>query len=510
MRRLILFLHGLGGSDEKSWGAFKTLIDADPDLDGFETAFISQPSSFWRGWFSPVAATIETLAGGLHTELIERCADYDQVLLVTHSMGGLVARKWLVNLTMRVSPTNVGGIVFFAVPHEGSSLARYGVRLSADHKQLAQLAPGSPFIRQLNEAWVAMDCDRLFAMTNVTAMQDGCVPPESSAPLWMKVEKRTVNGSDHRSVIKPAKTDDMSYRVVRNAALALAGGAVGTLGTRAAAVAEPTDPSTPETGLGTSPPARMGNPLFYRYTPDDEPYYLVRPGDGRLAQIVPYRNLWLHGSAGCGKTVCITRVLVRLGGRQRQISLGSAAGGGLDRVLSVMETQLSRGIEASDPGSADVIDRIVHLLNVEAGNGLAALLVEEIPLGDAAENAFFAAVRAMVLRHAAQAPGVPVRLVFTSLKDPGKAFEGNDLASESLAVFGIDDWSEAELEALLRQIAPELGIELDEDVVRRVLRSPHTSPRFIKVFLGNLRMLDSSSPDAVDDALAATTGSLAP
>jgi pimeloyl-ACP methyl ester carboxylesterase len=502
LRRLILFLHGLGGSSAASWGKFKELLEADDDLVGLEVAFLEQPSSPWRAWTSPVAAEIGTLAGALATDLEESFSQFDQILLVTHSMGGLVARKWLTRLLMKKITTNVAGIVFFAVPHEGSSLARVLVRLSVDHKQLQQLTPKSPFLTELNEAWVNLDCAGAMPIWNVAAARDGCVAPSSAAPLWIGGRSRTLAEKDHRSVIKPADAEDKAFKIVKNAALELAG--ADTPGVR-----QPR--SVVGHGEDGAAEAVAGNPLFYYYRPEEAAHYLVRPVDGTLAQLLPLRHLWVHGPIGCGKTVAASRAMYNAFRAHLTVSLGASTGKGATGAIASLEQQVRAAVAPGPEVRAgeDDIDRIVSLLESCSVAGIGAILIEETPLPDEREAAgFFAAVRAISVRQAQRSPGVPVRLVFTSPVDPGPAFDGNDLASESVTVIPMHYWPAEELDDLLRRISRSLRLSLDNSVIERVLRSDPRSPRLVKMFIQNFVQLGGSVSD-LDEALMVTLAGLA-
>lgn len=88
---------------------------------------------------------IDTLADGLLRRIDALLAETgaDRVLLVTHSMGGLVARAAL----RKAGPDRVARFVTLSGPHHGTLLAHAGIGRNA-----AQMRPQSPWLAALNAA----------------------------------------------------------------------------------------------------------------------------------------------------------------------------------------------------------------------------------------------------------------------------------------------------------------------------------------------------------------------
>jgi pimeloyl-ACP methyl ester carboxylesterase len=94
---LLLFIHGLGG-DGTTWGLFPTLLQSDPALKGrFDLEFYRYPSSAVRFPWSKQSIRIQDLSRAMRTELGARFTNYSDVIVVAHSMGGLVAQKYIVD-----------------------------------------------------------------------------------------------------------------------------------------------------------------------------------------------------------------------------------------------------------------------------------------------------------------------------------------------------------------------------------------------------------------------------
>ncbi len=68
----------------------------------------------------------------------------DKVILVGHSMGGIIARNYV---QKRGGVSNIKGVVTLGSPHHGSKLAPFAVSPMGK-----TLLPGSTFLHQLNSA----------------------------------------------------------------------------------------------------------------------------------------------------------------------------------------------------------------------------------------------------------------------------------------------------------------------------------------------------------------------
>jgi len=221
--RLILFVHGLGGDAEETWRArgrdgFAELIAKDAALSSeADVKFFSYPTSLLRLPFSSVAPSIRDLAEGLDSQLRLRYKEYKSIALVCHSLGGLVARKYLVEEAKR-SPdlkSRVDKLLLFAVPNHGSALAPIGRLISWKHNQLRQLCRASDFLEELNSDWAAFMAGKDLDVQYVVAGQDRVVDKLSAVKQWGNENVESVLGADHLSIAKPSSHDDDAYLILR-------------------------------------------------------------------------------------------------------------------------------------------------------------------------------------------------------------------------------------------------------------------------------------------------------
>jgi hypothetical protein len=123
--RLLLFVHGLGGAGQATWRdgthpGFPELISADGALrDLADVAFFEYPTSLLRLPFTRILPRIRDLAEGLRSQIEIRYPDYKSIALICHSLGGLVARKYLIEEVKRGRDLRVDKLLLFAVPNNG-------------------------------------------------------------------------------------------------------------------------------------------------------------------------------------------------------------------------------------------------------------------------------------------------------------------------------------------------------------------------------------------------------
>lgn len=155
-KSLILFVHGLASTSVGAWGKFDALIQCDPILTDFDTAFYSYPTVLIRLPFGRRSARIQELARGLKTYVDNTCHSYSDITLVAHSMGGLIAKRYLISEVQDNRPLRIKRLMLYAVPHSGAGLARAANILSWCHQQVAQLRPYSDIINEIGEQWLKL------------------------------------------------------------------------------------------------------------------------------------------------------------------------------------------------------------------------------------------------------------------------------------------------------------------------------------------------------------------
>jgi triacylglycerol esterase/lipase EstA (alpha/beta hydrolase family) len=140
--------------------------------------------------YGPPFADIERFAEQLRARIDAICAatGAERVVLVAHSMGGLVARAYL----RRFGPGRVARLVTIATPHHGSILA-----YSFPGRGLAQMHPGNPWLTELNrdESKPAPA-----PITSIWSRHDSMVMPQTSSVL-AGAENIALTGIAHNALV---------------------------------------------------------------------------------------------------------------------------------------------------------------------------------------------------------------------------------------------------------------------------------------------------------------------
>jgi len=153
--RTIVFVHGLGSSCDATFGDFMKFCRA----AGIQALPFEYPN------YGPIAESGKALAAAL-TEL-ETAHPDAKIVIVAHSMGGLVARYALE--VARPAPAKVADLITVATPHHGSLMAEHGhllrvvenlIKLTGPAAFLAEgrgeacrdLNPGSAVLQKLASA----------------------------------------------------------------------------------------------------------------------------------------------------------------------------------------------------------------------------------------------------------------------------------------------------------------------------------------------------------------------
>lgn len=125
---------------------------------------------------APLFGGIDVLVGKLDARIEAICAETgsEKIMIVAHSMGGLVARAYLA----RTRTTRITKLVTLGSPHQGSELARLGAGLTA-----RQMRDQSEWLGELQRMETANGAHP--ATLSIYTLNDDLVyPPESSVLEW--------------------------------------------------------------------------------------------------------------------------------------------------------------------------------------------------------------------------------------------------------------------------------------------------------------------------------------
>jgi triacylglycerol esterase/lipase EstA (alpha/beta hydrolase family) len=151
--RLVVFIHGLGGDPTDTWAKFPELLAADAKVTSRYSAIESFGYETSKtGATRPLAEVAFELANFLDAALLK--SSFDEIAFITHSQGGLLARRYLCNLLLDVSrhgkPMPLFRLLTFATPHWGAYSEKGGWAVPESRAQQKGLAYDSESILTVN------------------------------------------------------------------------------------------------------------------------------------------------------------------------------------------------------------------------------------------------------------------------------------------------------------------------------------------------------------------------
>jgi pimeloyl-ACP methyl ester carboxylesterase len=210
---VVVFVHGIFGTKNDTWfnqgTSFPALLASDPE-------FHNQADVFLFEYFTPKfssAATISGLAGQLRGSLEDNRVfeDHKSVVFLSHSMGGLVVRQYL--LTKHDFSKTVM-LYFYATPTNGSELTTAAQEISSN-PQLRGMLPleGNDLLQSIQDGWLQWDeAKRVPSYCAYETLQTYgvWVVPQSSATALCNQALDPMS-ANHIDIVKPPDRRDPRY-----------------------------------------------------------------------------------------------------------------------------------------------------------------------------------------------------------------------------------------------------------------------------------------------------------
>jgi pimeloyl-ACP methyl ester carboxylesterase len=223
--RVIVFIHGVFGDGISTWtnattGAyFPALIRDDPTFDGVD---------IWVHQFETPklrrSYTIDELADHLRTYLNNDnvITNHRQVIFVCHSLGGLVARAYLLKYR-DLTPDRVPMLYFFSTPTTGSDLANIA-RLISANPQLTEMRKMTTVDAGVLGVWEAQWSSSSYNQTTRSYCAYELLPTMGIVVVQRESARHLCNtrpdpvARNHIDIVKPTdNTGDESYLAFREA-----------------------------------------------------------------------------------------------------------------------------------------------------------------------------------------------------------------------------------------------------------------------------------------------------
>jgi protein SERAC1 len=218
-KNLILFIHGLTGSNE-TWknevtkNTFPELLLKDPEIkDNFDIAYFEYYTSFlnikerisiFKSLISndkstPKNISVSEISDLLNTRINYELENYQSIVIIAHSMGGLIAKKTILDFA-ESGNSKIKLFLSLAVPHLGSNLADYGSFISKNI-QVKYLKPFQEESMVLLEKWHKSSV--LPTTKYYAGLYEGIVNIRSAIPPHTKEDDKIKVDENHITIAKP-------------------------------------------------------------------------------------------------------------------------------------------------------------------------------------------------------------------------------------------------------------------------------------------------------------------
>jgi hypothetical protein len=236
-KNLILFVHGLTGNNmtwvNQSGVSFSDLLSSNKEIkQKFDIAYFnyysrlitSTAGKVMGGFVSKIISgfsnsvklnlDVKNISDLLYTELDVQCDKYDNIIIIAHSLGGLVAKSVILDIIKKGKPLKIKQFISLAVPHDGANLALIGKALSGNI-QLENLTPLGETVKRLNNEWILANADKLPKTLYCQGKYDLIVPNTSSVGYQSTEQDVLYFEEDHSSIAKPSSKKSTLFLAVQ-------------------------------------------------------------------------------------------------------------------------------------------------------------------------------------------------------------------------------------------------------------------------------------------------------
>lgn len=162
--------------------------------------------------------SIDDITDILHSHLIVNLKNYKKIVIVAHSMGGLISKATILKLLTK-DENKVELFLALCVPNNGSKIADH-VKLISSNPNVADLAPLSALIDKVNRAWIDSKTAELLPETIYFQGKNDTVVPNESSAGYDSRDVRTISSfDDHSSILTPSDSDSIVIVAISDAIL---------------------------------------------------------------------------------------------------------------------------------------------------------------------------------------------------------------------------------------------------------------------------------------------------
>lgn len=213
---VIVFVHGVMGDAVSTWtsqgGAYwPSLLSEDHTFDGADIYVLSYAAGLWA------TLSIDELAENMRADLIANgVSGYDRLIFISHSMGGLVTRAYL--LKNQDVAAHTAFAYFFSAPTTGAEIASLAQYILSS-PQIIKMKPmnADDYLADLYRQWLAAK----FAFPSYCAYEkrptSGILIVTMTSAAALCTRALDPIDTDHSNIVKPNNTNAATYTAFKAA-----------------------------------------------------------------------------------------------------------------------------------------------------------------------------------------------------------------------------------------------------------------------------------------------------
>lgn len=223
--------------------------------------------------------------------------------------------------------------------------------------------------------------------------------------------------------------------------------------------------------------------LFFRYQSEFEEFYFSRSIDNDIEKALKVKGCWVSGRTGIGKSVALTRVLLKNGKNLLLVDLSCCGENPLDDLFKTIYELLCEKLNVDQKDNIYTFNEYAHeiskLVNSFYANQEFYFFIEEIPISEADIDKFKTFVRmfcAFVIQNTFAENNTEVKFILSSLHSPlpyMTDYQGK--VNSYIKFIEMGDWSVEDLLSLTRGINEVLGFrwgDINEDEFVMLYNTP--------------------------------------
>ena len=219
-KAVIVFVHGLFSGpdawmcDQTHYWPSMIAADANPVFANFDV-YVLKYETPRHGGRMTLADLVTQIYNRLDTAGVFR--NYDKVVFVAHSMGGILTQQLLVTYSKEQLADKVQALFLYGTPQEGSDLAKIG-RLFSRDPLLDELRSGDNnfILANLDQSWIHSKASAIKKYCAYEVKSEGLTKVVNRSSATRGCDDQIAIDVDHRGLVKPCSTSDDSFTWLAN------------------------------------------------------------------------------------------------------------------------------------------------------------------------------------------------------------------------------------------------------------------------------------------------------